>query len=482
MKSIYLLTTLLFLLNLDSFSQSAQTDINRINALNESAYKARLTNPDLSYKNSNEALILSKKNNYVKGIAESYRIRGISKYYQNQSDSAIQNYLTSINYFKQLKDQAGEAKVLNNIGTLYRDVDYDKALEFYNKSLEIAEKLEITDLTTGLNLNIGVIYQKKKEFKKALISFNKSYVQFQKQKNSTGLALSLQNMSVVYKYLNQLDTAEAFAKEAIVIAKENDLKYVVAGTNLTLSYVYISKGKYDEAARSINEGVSYAKEIKDKRLEYDFLYNSYTLENYRKNYQKALGYLQQIYRQDSLVYKNIVSDRISLQQEQFNQLQKQRENELTIQKQKTNQVIFWSAVVVSGLLFVVILLLVGNVNKKAKTNKELTRLNHEISLQKENLDRINHNLEDIIDERTKDLRIKNHKLSQYSSHLSHQIRGPVSTIKGLVNLQKEDLIEKEEFVQQLDKCIVDIDNKILNINEMLHNPQLLGFKDEEDEA
>ena len=37
-------------------------------------------------------------------------------------------------------------------------------------------------------------------------------------------------------------------------------------------------------------------------------------------------------------------------------------------------------------------------------------------------------------------------------------------------LEKDDLIEKEELVEQIGKCIYDLDDKIMNINENLNNP------------
>jgi light-regulated signal transduction histidine kinase (bacteriophytochrome) len=124
---------------------------------------------------------------------------------------------------------------------------------------------------------------------------------------------------------------------------------------------------------------------------------------------------------------------------------------------------------------VVIVLLVANVKRKAETNKRLTELNGEVSRQKDNLDRINHHLEEIIDERTKDLQIKNKKLSEYSSYLSHQIRGPIATLKGLMNLEKEGLVDKKECISMMDKCVSEIDDKIINMSDMLHDPDRAGF-------
>ena len=136
---------------------------------------------------------------------------------------------------------------------------------------------------------------------------------------------------------------------------------------------------------------------------------------------------------------------------------------------KKNKILLIAAIVVTCLAFVVILLIVKNVKKKAKTNKILNILNQEVSLQKENLDRVNQNLEGIIHQRTIDLQVKNRKLSEYSAHLSHQIRGPIATMKGLMILEKESLIEEKDFILEISKCVNEIDDRILNINDVLHN-------------
>jgi light-regulated signal transduction histidine kinase (bacteriophytochrome) len=82
---------------------------------------------------------------------------------------------------------------------------------------------------------------------------------------------------------------------------------------------------------------------------------------------------------------------------------------------------------------------------------------------------VNHHLEEIIDERTKDLQIKNKKFSDYSSYLSHQIRGPIATLRGLMNLEKEGLVDEKECIDMMDKCVSDIDQKIIEMSEMLND-------------
>lgn len=112
------------------------------------------------------------------------------------------------------------------------------------------------------------------------------------------------------------------------------------------------------------------------------------------------------------------------------------------------------AVIVAALSISVIVILNKSKRKAERNNIRLKKLNEEISIQKENLNQINLKLEDIITERTKDLTVKNRKLSEYSSHLSHQIRGPVATLKGLIMLAEDELINEKEYIKQMKNVLM----------------------------
>jgi len=185
--------------------------------------------------------------------------------------------------------------------------------------------------------------------------------------------------------------------------------------------------------------------------------------------------LTYVFQEDSAVYKKNAAAQITTSMEQVKQQARQRQNELLLKDQEYDRVRFWGIVVVVGLLLVLVAVLVSNVKRKSKTNMQLTSLNAEVSRQKDNLDRINHHLEEIIDERTKDLQVKNKKLSEYSSYLSHQIRGPIATLKGLMNLEKEGLVDQPECIRMMNKCVSEIDDKIIEMSDMLHDPARVGF-------
>jgi len=447
------------------------SDTIKVISLNNQAFNIRLTDPDLTIVKANEALKLSQKLNYINGIAESYRVMGVGNSYKNLPDVSIRYYLNALTYLKKSKNLEGEAKVYNNIGNLYRDIDYNKSLEHFEKSLSIAEKLQNKELLAGLYLNIGTVYQQQKNYSKSISFYQRSLSMFEVLKNKIGIIQNHQNIGVLYLNLQDFNKAEAHLIEALKGAREDQLSNSIATINLTLSSIHIAKDKFTEAEKTINEGLRYAHLLQDTKLEHNYTLVSFELENKRKNYFKALGYLKKAYKLDSAQYSSNVSDKINLLEIQHIQLEKQRESELTIAKQKSTQTLLWASTAIAIMAFLVILLLIKIVRRSALNNKELSRLNHEISKQKDNLDQVNHNLEEIIEDRTKDIKIKNKKLSEYSSHLSHQIRSPVATLKGLMLLEEDGLIEDEELVKQLKNCINDLDDRIININENLNNPQ-----------
>ncbi len=459
----------------DDFKEGLPTDTSQVTLLNKQGFDVRLTNPDQTVRYAKKALAIARKLNYRTGVAESYRIMGIGNFYLDNSDEAISNYLTAVNIFTQINDLGGQSKVYNNIGNLYRAVDLDLALEFYQKSLVIAEKLKDNQLMAPLYLNIGTYHYFKKSYNQALTYYNKSYDLYAKLKDSVNLVLCMHDKGLVYYYLNQYGKAEGVLLEANKEAKQLDLNVTVASVDFTIADLYIAQSKFSDAEKTIKEGLNYSKMIKNDKMEDDFKYYSYLLELKRKNYEQALYYLQDIYKKDSVIQLQNASLRITGVREQVKQQARQRENEFLLQSQAYDRGKFWGVAIVAGLLTILVGLLVSNVKRKAKTNSQLTALNAEVSRQKDNLDRINHHLEEIIDERTKDLQIKNKKLSEYSSYLSHQIRGPIATLKGLMNLEKEGLVDQPECIKMMNKCVSEIDDKIIEMSDMLHDPGRAGF-------
>jgi light-regulated signal transduction histidine kinase (bacteriophytochrome) len=90
---------------------------------------------------------------------------------------------------------------------------------------------------------------------------------------------------------------------------------------------------------------------------------------------------------------------------------------------------------------------------------------------------LNRNLEQKVNDRTKELQIKNERLVQYAFMNAHMLRGPLCRIKGLSLLRKmastndsdreviEDMMEKS--IDELDKITTDIQGVIATNEQSL---------------
>ncbi len=444
------------------------SDTTEVNKMLKQGFLIRLTNPTQSVEIGNKALKESKKINYIYGIGEALRVIGVGNYYLDHPKLAIDNYLSALNYFQQINNLPSEAKVYNNIGNLYSNIDNKEALSFFNKALLIASNIKDRHLVASINLNIGSIYYRQNNYISANQYYNKSLNIYNFLKDTTSQIICKQNIGVTFFHLKQYDKAYSLLIEANKSAKELGLNRIIASIDITLAELFILQNKFLEADKTIIEGINYAKMIKSESMIANYRYFRFKLEFKRKNYKLALSNLYTIYQQDSTAHDKGVSTQIDLIREHAKTEERQRENERLLEKEKLDRVKFLSAIAITVLLIFSVGLLINNLKRKAKTNTQLQALNTEVLKQKQRVEEINLHLEEIILDRTKELQIKNAKLESYSSYLSHQIRGPISSLKGLLMIEKDGMVGKQECIDMMYVCVNDIDKIILEINDMLN--------------
>ena len=345
-----------------------------INRINQAAFNIRLTNPQKTVDLADSALILAKKLNYFFGIAEANRIKGVGLYYLSDTEKAVKSYIEALKYFKILNDKKNEARVYNNFGNLYKEINYNKALSYYKKALSIANKLNIDEFTAGIYLNIATILRFRGDYKISLKYLELSKEIFAKTGDTINFITSLQNSGVTYYKLNDFETAKKRLFEAISQAKKHDLYKVIVGSNLALASIYLEQAEYLKTETSINEGIKYSRMMGDNTSVYYYLYKAYELEVKRKNYPKALKYLKEVHYHDSLQLSRNLSDNIGKTSSHYLQLQKIQENELTIAKQKFKETQYWwliSSIISIVLLAALIGIIIISFSQKRKQKKEL---------------------------------------------------------------------------------------------------------------
>jgi tetratricopeptide (TPR) repeat protein len=116
---------------------------------------------------------------YYVEIARLMNKKGFELYHKGGYDKALEYYQKTLAINEKVlgKEHQYTATSYNNIGSVYKSMgDYPKALEYHQKSLAICEKVlgkEHSDTATSYN-NIGLVYNSMGDYSKALEYYQKS--------------------------------------------------------------------------------------------------------------------------------------------------------------------------------------------------------------------------------------------------------------------------------------------------------------------
>ncbi len=453
-------------------------DSSLVDTINKRAFTNRLKNSKLSLVGAKQALSLAKKLHYNKGEAEAYRMMGLATYYLFETEKSISYYLKALSIYMATQDKLGQAKVLNNIGILYYQTDYTKASAYFNRALKLALPLRDTGMLANIYLNMGNINVRTKRHVQALDDYIKAEKMFSAVGDKTGIVHSLQNCGKIFLDRSMFDQAENFLVKAYKLAKEEDLSESIASINLSLASIYIAKKNYTAAEKYLMEGMRLANETHDEKMVNDFNHTYYELESQRKNYGNALHFLQLVYKQDSVNFRKNETAKIDLIVDQSHKNELIRKNELYRVKQEKKNIILVFSLIITALLLFLLILLVRSVRQKNRDNEELLYLNEEINSQKNQLLVINKHLKGLVNEKSKLDKINAIKINELSTHLPHDVRGPLSTLKAIIELDDEKMISHKELVRNLKICVEVLEIKIKRINDLLLNPKAKPFYDD----
>lgn len=177
---------------------------------------------------------------------------------------ALQYYEKVLQIDESLNDIAAKATDLNNIGSIHLTLgEFDKALERYNQALEIVERMDDLSSEISCKNNIGRVYEVRNEFDLAL----KFYLEGIKITEIVGdlnrKAALLNNIGMIYKARNEYSKSIDYYNEALHIS---DLLGDLYGKTILLNNigrVYDENKDYDKALEKYHESIEIAEQLGD---------------------------------------------------------------------------------------------------------------------------------------------------------------------------------------------------------------------------
>ena len=371
-------------------------------------------------------------------------------------EKTLEFYLKSLKIKEEIGDKRGTAITLNNIGNVHSDIgNEDKALEYYQKSLKIQKEINNRSGIAYSLLTIGQIYSHNKDYATALEYYKRALLIRKEIGDKKGIADLLGAIGNIYFYKNDMETALAHYLKAKKLQTEINSKNGLASTYKDLGDVFFKLENIEKALNYYLESIKFAREINSSELLLSG-YKSISNAFYKKmNYKKAFDYFKLYAALNDSLFSDDLTKRIAEMQIKYETEKKEKEIEL-LTKEQEKQIQFRNFLVfISGLIFIVAMLLFYLYRLKKQENIQQKNVEEQIT-------EINRSLEIRVQQELKKreqqqaLLIQKSKLEslgRLSAGIAHELNQPVTRLSlGLDNILVRKSMHKLDDQYLDNKC------------------------------
>jgi CHAT domain-containing protein len=237
-------------------------------------------------------------------IGEAIMLSNIGYIYSDlgEKQKALKYYNQSLQIFKQLGNKEEEASLLGSISSIYSALNkYREAIEFGNQALLINRQIGAKEDEAAQLNDLGSFYDTTGEKEKALESYNKALPLWREVGNKNGESATIYGLSSPYYDLGQKEKALDYLKTALSLRQQAGKNSAVATTSESIARLYFELGEKGKALDYINQAVLVCRQIGERRCEADELFSVatfwYTLGNKRLSiyfYKQSVNLYQQL--------------------------------------------------------------------------------------------------------------------------------------------------------------------------------------------
>ncbi len=212
----------------------------------------------------------------------------------NQLGKALEYYNKSLNLKKETGDLEGASIILNDIAVTYYDSGrYETAVENYEESYKISEELGNKKVSAVILDNIGQVYENTYQYEKA-VKFYEQSLDISKNLNEKEEE-SLMYDKIANIYIEQNDPGKAIEnyQKSLEIDKDLNREENVAATLNNMGSMYYNLGEYNDAKELYEQSLDVTRKIGDQK-QVSIALNNIGNINYDWNkYRKAIDFYKQ---------------------------------------------------------------------------------------------------------------------------------------------------------------------------------------------
>lgn len=395
----------------------------------EAGVKYRNEDFEKSLELSKLALVRSFKINDPYLIAHSYNSIGVIYDEFSQSKRAIEFYDKALQYANKTENDSLKDWIYSNLGSAYyyNKIDVKKGIVYYKKSLFYAEKIKDSSEIAYTKLNLANAYFSYEDFDSGYEYLSQIRPYFEKLNDAEGKFYLLNSLGIYYSNQDQEKLAEDFFFQALAITKKEGMNSLAMNAYENLAAHY-KRFKRDTLAKQYNQ------KMKDL---HDSLFPEEKLPSLEK-------YAIQIELDE---YKS-----------QFERI----EVENATQQEKIS-----ITKTVSLLMFVILVVMLLLLYTFYRSNKVRKKLNAELIKANEELTLANKKAEEISELKT-----------QFVSTVSHELRTPLYGVIGIASIiieEHKELVNNNHLLSLRfsARYLLALVNDILQISKMEENKIVL---------
>ncbi len=502
-------------------------DNQRFDVLFDIAYEYTGVENKKALEYSNRALEAAQVSRDSIKIIKASRIKASSLRRLEMIDEAIELAVTTLGAARR-HGQINEINFLvNNLAISYTfKADYDKALNYNLEALILAEKQgNPREISMALN-NIGLVYFKLRNYPTAIDYYNRSLQVKTDASDNYDLDILLVNLGLCYNQLKQYTEAERYIRRGLDVCKDNcrdalrisglfalgvsafgqsdyeralghflESYDISVATNYSrfqaenlvyLGKIYIKQNKFEDASEALKKAEHLASALAYNELLIDAYRQLSSLYNMTDDFRSAAEYQNKYILLKDSTYSEHLIDNIAKIQTKY----AERENLATIaakneviQRQRALNI----AIVIIAILAALLVFVLYRSNRvKKKVNQALSEAKAIIEDQNRQLLSRNYTLNQELHDKNVELQKTNEQLQRVNEELdnfiyktSHDIRGPLASLKGMCNVALMDV--KDElalnYLQKLDitaEKLNTILTRLLIVNQI--NNSTLGHE------
>jgi tetratricopeptide (TPR) repeat protein len=460
--------------SVEVFLKQNPKDSSYILRLNGIAFAFLKSNPDVGRSLAEKSIEFSKAIHFAKGFTRALNVIGSSYWVTGNYEPALNFYHLSAREAEKINDHTGLAEAYHNMGEVYKKLgDYSKAIAFLQMSMQwdINNKLKY-DITL---YNIGEAFYLLGDYDSALNYFDRSLSQALKSNDVRAIAYAYTGLGQIKYHAKDYYQALGYFTNAEKLWKEQGEIRSLVQTYQEFSKTYIALQQGSRALDYINLAIILADEISAPDLQIQNYKTASELYVNVGDMKKAMGAMEtHVALKDSIYHEKRRLD-IARLQAQFESGALDIENQqlkatqalqhAQIRTQKLMLTSLTGALLAAGVLAFVWF----------RQRKKVAEVNELLRVKTEEIHDLNKSLESKIEERTQRLTWQNEKLAEYAHANAHQLRAPVVSILGLLNLIGRIQLQQEDqiLIDKLQLCGKDLDQITRVIAKNLEEDELL---------